>query len=80
MFHVNELNADYLELLIKILKEMGYSIIPLEEALKDGAYLLPEAFHEKGISWIERWRIAKGLEMKPQPAVSDWILKMAGQI
>jgi peptidoglycan/xylan/chitin deacetylase (PgdA/CDA1 family) len=76
LLHVNELNADYLEELIKILRSRGYSFVALEDALKDPAYGLPEAVSAKGISWIERWRLARGLEMRRQPEVSPWILKL----
>jgi len=77
LLHVNELNADHLESLIEMLRDGGYGFIPLEVALEDPAFRLPEAVHEKGLSWIERWRLAQGLAMKNPPAVSDWVLKMA---
>jgi peptidoglycan/xylan/chitin deacetylase (PgdA/CDA1 family) len=76
LLHVSQLNADYLDGLIKILQARNYSFATLEDALRDPAYRLPEAISPKGISWIERWRLARGLTMRPQPEVSQWILRL----
>lgn len=76
LLHVSELNGDYLEQLLDLLQSRGYAFISLDEALQDPAYKLPEAVHEKGISWIERWRIAQGLEPKSPPQVPQWISDM----
>lgn len=54
--HDSYLNADYLDTLINNLKIKGYSLISLDDALKDNVYKQPDLYYEKwGISWIYRW-------------------------
>jgi hypothetical protein len=57
-------------------KRRGYIFISLEEVLKDEAYLLPDAQSKRGLSWIHRWMLAKGMQMKPEPAEPEFITKM----
>lgn len=73
LLHANELNADYLPFLLDILKHKGYSFVSLDEALKDTAYQLPESYSERGLSWINRWQLAKGETIESHPAVSQKI-------
>ena len=68
LLHANELNADHLDELVRMLRTRGYTFISLEQALADKAYKLPDAQVTKGLSWIHRWMIAKGLTMRPEPA------------
>ena len=54
--HDNQLNADYLPILYKKLKEQGYTFISLDEALTDPVYSQPNKYYKKwGISWFYRW-------------------------
>ncbi|MEQ8241653.1 MAG: polysaccharide deacetylase family protein [Cyclobacteriaceae bacterium] len=54
--HDNRLNADMLPQLILELKNRGYEIISLEEALTDTVYQQKDLYEEKwGISWMYRW-------------------------
>ena len=54
--HDNQLNADYLPILYKKLKEQGYTFISLDEALTDPVYSQPNSYYKKwGISWFYRW-------------------------
>ena len=76
LLHANELNADYLPFLLDILKSKGYSFVSLDEALKDKAYQLPEKPSERGLSWIYRWQLAKGLPIEPQPDVTQKVLSL----
>ena len=73
LLHANELNADYLPFLLDILKNKRYSFTSLDEALKDSAYQLPESYSTRGLSWINRWQLAKGETFKPHPPVSSKI-------
>ncbi|MFH1197293.1 MAG: polysaccharide deacetylase family protein [bacterium] len=73
LLHANELNADYLDSILITLTDKGYKFISLDEALTDKAFQLPEAISTKGISWIDRWKLAKGLEITNQPEISDYI-------
>ncbi|NIM97032.1 MAG: polysaccharide deacetylase family protein [candidate division Zixibacteria bacterium] len=73
LLHANELNADHLDELAQMMKKRGYRFISLSEALKDKAYSLPDAQVKKGLSWLHRWMIAKGLEMRPEPLEPEFI-------
>jgi peptidoglycan/xylan/chitin deacetylase (PgdA/CDA1 family) len=73
LLHANELNADHFDALAEIMKRRGYRFISLEEALKDPAYRLPTANTKKGLSWLHRWMIARGLEMRSEPREPEWL-------
>jgi peptidoglycan/xylan/chitin deacetylase (PgdA/CDA1 family) len=73
LLHANELNADYFSELVNLMRKRGYTFISLEGALKDKAYALPEAQSKIGLSWIHRWMLAKGLQMRPEPPEPEWI-------
>ncbi len=76
LLHANDLNADYLDKLAAMMKRRGYSFIPLEEALKDKTYSLPDAQMNRGVSWIHRWRMTKNLPMVAEPGQPEFITKM----
>jgi peptidoglycan/xylan/chitin deacetylase (PgdA/CDA1 family) len=76
VLHVNELNADYFDDLVRMMKRRGYSFITLGEALKDKAYLLPDAQLANGPSWIARWMAAKGMDVPYQPSEPGFIKEM----
>lgn len=67
LLHANELNADHFDALAAMMRRRGYKFISIDEALKDPAYRLPDAQAMTGLSWIHRWMLAKGMEMKPEP-------------
>lgn len=77
LLHANELNADYFDDLVHMMKRRGYLFISLEDALKDSAYSLPDAQSRQGLSWLHRWMIAKGLEMRPEPREPKWVSDLA---
>lgn len=79
LLHANEINADHFDKLAQMLKKRGYAFITLNEALKDKAYQLPEAQSNRGLSWLHRWMLAKGLAMKEEPLQPDWITKLSQQ-
>lgn len=76
LLHANDLNADYFDELARMMKRRGYTFISLEEALKDKAYSLPDAQANKGLSWIHRWMLAKGLPMKPEPIEPEFVIQL----
>ena len=76
LLHANELNADHLDALVAMMKRRGYGFITLDEALQDKAYSLPDAQVKKGLSWIHRWMIAKGMPMRPEPTEPEFIDKL----
>jgi hypothetical protein len=55
------------------MKRRGYTFISLAEALEDKAYHLADAQSSKGLSWLHRWALAKGLEMKQEPREPAWL-------
>lgn len=67
LLHANSLNADHLDSMIKMFRNRNYEFISLDEALKDTAYQLEEATVIKGLSWLHRWMLAKGLEIREEP-------------
>lgn len=73
LLHANEINADHFDKLAQMMKRRGYKFITLDGALKDEAYKLPEVQSKRGLSWLHRWMLAKGLPMKEEPGEPDWI-------
>jgi peptidoglycan/xylan/chitin deacetylase (PgdA/CDA1 family) len=67
LLHASELNAEHLDELIAMLRGRGYRFVTLGEALSDDAYKLPEAQTTRGLSWLHRWRLAKGLPLRMEP-------------
>jgi peptidoglycan/xylan/chitin deacetylase (PgdA/CDA1 family) len=81
LLHANEINADRFDELAAMMKRRGYAFVTLEEALKDPAYSEPDALYKNGISWLHRWRMAKGMPVKWEPEVPKFVddLYKAGQ-
>ena len=81
LLHANELNADHFDELAAMLRRRGYKFVTLEEALRDPAYAEPDALYKNGVSWIHRWRAAKGMPQKWEPDAPKFVndLYKAGQ-
>ncbi len=73
LLHANELNADHFDKLASMMKKRGYRFVTLEDALNDKAYGLPEVVSTRGLSWLHRWMLAKGLKIREEPGIPDWI-------
>jgi peptidoglycan/xylan/chitin deacetylase (PgdA/CDA1 family) len=73
LLHANEINADHFDELARMMKRRGYAFISLAQALEDKAYRLADAPSSKGLSWLHRWALAKGLEMKQEPREPAWL-------
>lgn len=76
LLHANELNADHFDDLVRMMKKRGYRFISLDKALKDEAYRLPDAQVKRGLSWLHRWMLAKGLKVQPEPVEPEFITKL----
>jgi peptidoglycan/xylan/chitin deacetylase (PgdA/CDA1 family) len=76
LLHANELNADYFDDLVLMMKRRGYKFVSLDDALKDKAYGLPDAQVKTGLSWIHRWMIAKGMTVRREPREPEFIAKL----
>ncbi len=82
LVHANELNADRFDELAAMMRRRGYAFVTLEEALRDPAYKLPEAQVAGGMSWLHRWRIARGEKAaEREPSEPAWVAELfrAGQ-
>ena len=82
LLHANALNAATYGELVAGVRERGYRIVTLEEALRDPAYEREDGYTGAyGPSWIHRWAMA---EKRPkafyagEPATPQWVLDLAG--
>lgn len=76
LLHANELNADLLPDLVLMLRSRTYTFVSLDQALEDPAYRLPEVLAARGLSWLHRWMLAKGLTMQPEPLEPLFVREM----
>jgi peptidoglycan/xylan/chitin deacetylase (PgdA/CDA1 family) len=76
ILHANELNADLLPDLVNMLRARTYAFVSLDEALEDPAYRLPEVRAARGLSWLHRWMLAKGLTMQPEPLEPPFVREL----
>ena len=64
------------------MRERGYRIVALDEALRDPAYARPDGYTGAyGPSWIHRWAMAAGapgLAYAGEPRTPPWVLALAG--
>jgi peptidoglycan/xylan/chitin deacetylase (PgdA/CDA1 family) len=78
LLHANALNADHLHELVAMLRERGYTFVPLDSALKDPAYQLPDRYvGQRGPSWLQRWAITKGMDPGSEPRAPQWVERVA---
>ena len=77
LLHANDINADHFSALAAMLRKRGYKFVSLDEAMTDPAYQLPEAQTPRGLSWLHRWMLAKGLPMQEEPLEAEWVRKAA---
>jgi peptidoglycan/xylan/chitin deacetylase (PgdA/CDA1 family) len=76
MLSASALNADNFDRLMEMLKRRGYGFVTMEEALKDPAFSEPTNYTGPwGISWIERWAKDKGLDIKGDPVLPQYMLQ-----
>jgi len=60
-----------------LVSKRGYSFVTMDEAQSDVAYKTRENFTgEAGISWFERWQMAKGLPLLKEPEVDPAVQKI----
>ncbi len=74
MLSASALNADNFERLAEMLKKRGYAFTTLATALKDAAYSEPQHYAGPwGISWIERWALEKGVNIRGDPVLPPYM-------
>jgi peptidoglycan/xylan/chitin deacetylase (PgdA/CDA1 family) len=80
LLHANQLNADTMPAMLAMMAKRGYKVVPLAEAMKDSAYLLPDAyFGEHGISWLHRWALHFKKPQRWEPDPPKWINDLYNQ-
>ena len=76
LLHASELNSQMMPAILEMFRRRGYRFVTLDDALRDGAYRLPENYvGRRGLSWIHRWSTAKGLSPKNEPDAPEWVRK-----
>lgn len=79
LIHASKLNADYLDSLINLFRENGYTFVSMDEVLKDPVYETPILVYGNwGISWMDKWALSAGKKgdfFKDDPVVPDYINK-----
>ncbi len=74
LLHASELNADHFDDLAAMIKRRGYAVVSLEEALQNEAYRHRDGYvGPRGLSWIHRWAVAKGMEVTEEPREPKWL-------
>lgn len=77
LLHANELNADHLPRLAEMVRRRGYDFVSLEEALEDEAYGSEDGYvGPRGLSWLHRWAVARGLEPRQEPREPEWVAEL----
>lgn len=74
LLHANELNADNLDGLIKVIRSKGYRFITLEQALKDPVYQYPDKYLATS-DWLSLWSYSKGKKFD-SPIPPEFIQKV----
>lgn len=77
LLHANEMNADLLHVLAARLAQRGYEFVSLGEALRDPAYRRTDEYlGPRGLSWLQRWARADGVEVPPEPREPPWVAEL----
>jgi len=75
LLHASNLEADHIGELLDVLRKRGYRFIPLEDALGDTAYSLPDTYvGEEGTGWIDHWAISQGKIPQGAPPFPQWVI------
>lgn len=71
----SRLVADTSDGLFGMFEKRGYTFVSIDEAQSDEAYQTPDNFAgvKAGISWFERWTMAKGGKLREEPEVSAFV-------
>jgi peptidoglycan-N-acetylglucosamine deacetylase len=79
LVHANATNAMVLGEVLDRLSARGYRFVTLGEALSDPAWQTPDEYvGPKGLSWLHRFRVARGLPLRPEtePDPPRWVLDL----
>jgi peptidoglycan/xylan/chitin deacetylase (PgdA/CDA1 family) len=77
LLHDNQINADTLDALVRMVRGRGYRAVSMDEALRDPVYSRRDAYTgRRGLSWIHRWALDVGKPAPMQPGVPDWVMEL----
>ena len=74
LLHANQLNADHLDDVARLLRRRGYRFVSLRTALQDSAYRQPDRYvGPRGLSWLQRWALQRGVAFTREPREPAWL-------
>lgn len=76
LIHVNDLNADCLDEMLRRFAARGYRFVTLDEVMSDPAYQTKDTMVSSwGPSWLWRWTKSKGMDLSADgdPEVPKWV-------
>ena len=74
LLHDNQLNADHLDALVKMVRRRGYRIVAIDQALRDPNYARADGYvGRRGLSWLHRWALDDGRTPPSQPEPPAWV-------
>lgn len=80
ILHANELNADWFDEVVAMMRRRGYRFITLEAALQDPAYREPDRYAgPSGVSWLYRWDFTRGrkqVDWESEPAPPAFVREL----
>jgi peptidoglycan-N-acetylglucosamine deacetylase len=74
LMHGNWLEADHVGEVLDLLRKRGYQFIPLQDALSDPAYSMPDDYIGEGTGWIDHWAITRGHPPLLAPVFPQWVI------
>ena len=76
--HINMINTDCFEEIIKLLIKKEYKFISIDEALNEPFYQSKETYIGKGgFSWLHRWRKTQNIKFtESEPTIPEEIMKV----
>jgi len=81
LLHASNLEADHIGELLDVLRKRGYRFIPLQDALGDTAYSLPDTYvGEEGTGWLDHWAISQGKVPQGAPVFPQWVTERSKQL
>ena len=79
LIHVNDINADCLDEMLKQFEARGYKFVTLDAVMADPAYQTKDTYISKyGPTWFFRWSKSKGMDLDFQgdPDPPKWVMDM----
>jgi peptidoglycan/xylan/chitin deacetylase (PgdA/CDA1 family) len=81
LLHASNLEADHIGELLDLLRKHGYRFIPLQDALGDPVYSLPDTYvGEEGTGWIDHWAITQGKVLQGAPVFPQWVIDRSREL